>query len=89
MASLKVEICLKKKKATRAQIFLYFRIENRNHSITQSIIITRKTTERRENVKAGGGDKKSFHVPEILGHGCGINAGVFYFAKCVKGKICQ
>ena len=32
MASIKVEICLKKKKdPPRAQIFRYFRIENRNN----------------------------------------------------------
>ena len=31
MASLKVEICLKKKNPTRAQIFRYFRIESRNN----------------------------------------------------------
>ena len=30
MASLKVEICLKKKNPPRAQIFRYFRIESRN-----------------------------------------------------------
>ena len=32
MASFKVEICLKKKKPTRAQIFRYFRIESRNNN---------------------------------------------------------
>ena len=31
MASYKVEVCLKKKKPTRAQIFRYFRIESRNN----------------------------------------------------------
>ena len=33
MASLKVEICLKKKNPPRAQIFRYFRIESRNKKI--------------------------------------------------------
>ena len=32
MARQKVEICLKKKKPTRAQIFRYFRIESRNNN---------------------------------------------------------
>ena len=31
MASQKVEICLKKKKPTRAQIFRYFRIKSRSN----------------------------------------------------------
>ena len=31
MASQKVEICLKKKKPPRAQIFRYFRTESRNN----------------------------------------------------------
>ena len=33
MASLKVEICLKKKKPPRAQIFRYFRIESRKKKV--------------------------------------------------------
>ena len=33
MASQEVEICLKKKKPPRAQIFRYFRIESRNNKI--------------------------------------------------------
>ena len=33
MASWKVEICLKKKNPTRAQIFRYFRYESRNSNM--------------------------------------------------------
>ena len=35
MASLKVEICLKKKNPPRAQIFRYFRIKSRNKNADQ------------------------------------------------------
>ena len=33
MASLKVEICLKKKNPPRSQIFRYFRIESQNNNL--------------------------------------------------------
>ena len=37
MASQKVEICLKKKNPPRAQMFRYFRIENRNKNKLNSL----------------------------------------------------
>ena len=43
MASLKVEICLKKKNPPRAQIFRYFRIECRNHENIKLIVASNLT----------------------------------------------
>ena len=44
MASYKVEICLKKKNPSRAQIFRYFRIESRNNEASLLILFTQYET---------------------------------------------
>ena len=46
MASLKVEICLKKKNPTRSQIFRYFGIESRNNKMQIYVQICSRVSYR-------------------------------------------